>query len=207
MRTRLAAAGALAIAFSLPSPVRGGGEISVYGIRHEPVGRIGDFVDGSWGGGAEVAWKWSEAIPGLWLGLGGEYVGLHDQQVGSTRTKEDYFRLFGGGRRLFLGDRGLRPFLEAHLSAVRHSISQSTDTGIGAAGTGFLDWGFGYDVGAGLHLNAYERMTGFVAVRWLQSFGLRGDPPNDDIAFDPTYWDVCGGIGWTFGFLDVGGGS
>ena len=45
-------------------------------------------------------------------------------------------------------------------------------------------------------------MTGFVGLRWLQSFGLQGDPPNDDVKFDPTYWDAYGGIGWTFGFLD-----
>ena len=41
---------------ALPGPVRAGGEISVYGIRHEPVDEIDNYVDGSWGGGSEVVW-------------------------------------------------------------------------------------------------------------------------------------------------------
>ena len=202
MRTlRLLLLGGLLVVAAIPSPARAGGEIMVYGIRHEPVGRIDDFVDGSWGGGAEIAWKWSNQAPGLWAGLGGEYVSLHNQQTGSGGRKEDYFRIFGGPRWLYRREHTLQPYWEAHLSAVRHAVATTFDSG--NQGTGFLDWGMGYDVGVGLHLNPFERMTGFVGVRWLQSFGLQGDPPDDDIQFDPTYWNVYGGIGWTFGFLDV----
>lgn len=196
MRTRILLVAALAAAFH-PGSARAGGEISVYGIRHEPTGEIDDWVDGSWGGGSEVLWKWSDGRPALWLGLGFEYVSLHDQ-VGDR--KEDYFRILGGGRRLFLRERLLQPYVEAHVSMVRHAVTPTP-----GSGGGFLDWGPGYDVGVGLHLNPFERMTGFVGLRWLQSFGLQGEPPNDDIRFDPTYWDAYGGIGWTFGFLDVGG--
>jgi hypothetical protein len=172
------------------------GEVTVYGIRHEPIGEIGKFVDGSWGGGAEALFDQPKRHPGLSFGIGGDFVSLHSQA-----RDADYFRIFSGARLRFLNERMLRPYVDAHLSLVRHSLTGTL------AAPAFRSWGAGYDAGVGLHLNPFDRMTGFVGLRYLQSFGLQGEGANSDIKINPQYWNAYGGIAWTFGFLEVAEGG
>lgn len=187
----------------VPVAARAAGELTVYGIRQDPVGRIADFVEGSWGGGSEVLLAGPERVEGLHWGLGGDYVSLHSQTTGTTQRNEDYFRFFGGARVHLLAEKVLHPYAEAHVSLVRHAVTTKTGTGIGVATDGFRSWGPGYDLGVGLRLCPWERWVGFVGARWLQSFGLEGEGANSDVKVDPAYWNFYGGLGWTFGYLEV----
>lgn len=203
------------------SAFAGSNRLGLHLLRVEPNGDDAEqFSEASWGGNIEGVL----VPPGLWnalaLVVGFDFMSLdahttefRDRTTGlrvEQQTRQDYMRLFLGGRLGHQGHGFFRPYVGANIAL--NVFTYSTDVvipddtdpenEIRQSLTDETESAFGFDTVLGLELNFNDAWFIDGGAKYIKTFNVPQQLGDDARTVHPQYFQIYIGGGYMFGFGD-----